>query len=515
MATGSSSLARRSLKGALVLPGVWAMKRKRRIATREVYRWKARLNLDGSKQLHGVHFWETYAPVASWPTIRLLLSIAIINNWPTKQIDFVMAYPQADIKTDNVFMEVPKGFEIEGASPKEFVLHVKKNVYGGKDSGRTWNEWMVERLLKAGFKQSNIDPCVFTHGNAFYITYTDDSILCGPDPQELDDIVEKIKAAGLNITDDGTIGDFLGVEIDRRDDGTVHLSQPQLIERVLKDLRLNGSNVTSKETPAKVSTILRRGDDDSPAFDSSFNYRSVIGKLNYLLTTRLDIAYAVSQLARFSADPKLHHGHAVRWLGRYLAGTRDKGIIYTPRAEGFRVYVDADFSGNWSKDTASWDPDTARSRSGFVITYAGCPIYWGSKLQTEIALSSTESEVLAASESLRHVIHMMDLIEELKERGFPVHSHAPQVRTRLYEDNSGALEIMKVPKLRPRTKHLNVKYHHYREAVRQGRITIHKIETECQPADLLTKSLITISLREAPTVPHGMVGSIRDGFERE
>jgi len=80
----------------------------------------------------------------------------------------------------------------------------------------------------------------------------------------------------------------------------------------------------------------------------------------------LDIAYAVNQCARFSSDPKEHHGHAVRWIGRYLAGTKDKGLILNPKNESFQVYVDADFSGNWSKDTAEWDPDTARSRSGFI-----------------------------------------------------------------------------------------------------------------------------------------------------
>jgi len=97
--------------------------------------------------------------------------------------------------------------------------------------------------------------------------------------------------------------------------------------------------------------------------------------------------------------------------------------------------------------------------------------------------------VIAASESLRHIIHMMDLIDEFKARGFPVFANTHQVHTRLYEDNSGAIEIMKVPKVCSRTKHLNVKNHHYREAVRKPRIKIFNIESECQPSDMLTKSL--------------------------
>ncbi|KAI2508434.1 hypothetical protein MHU86_5961 [Fragilaria crotonensis] len=68
-------------KGHKIMPSVCSMKRKRRIATREVYKWKARLNIDGSKQEEGVNFWETFAPVASWSTIRIVLIQCLINGW--------------------------------------------------------------------------------------------------------------------------------------------------------------------------------------------------------------------------------------------------------------------------------------------------------------------------------------------------------------------------------------------------------------------------------------------------
>ena len=66
--------------GVSVLPSVWSMKRKRRIATREIYKWKARLNVHGGKQVHGVNFWETYAPVVNWTSIRLHLILALLNG---------------------------------------------------------------------------------------------------------------------------------------------------------------------------------------------------------------------------------------------------------------------------------------------------------------------------------------------------------------------------------------------------------------------------------------------------
>jgi hypothetical protein len=77
--------------GIKILPAVWVMKRKRLIATREVYKWKARLNIDGSKQEEGVNYWETFSPVASWAAIRMALITTLIHGWFTKQIDFVLA----------------------------------------------------------------------------------------------------------------------------------------------------------------------------------------------------------------------------------------------------------------------------------------------------------------------------------------------------------------------------------------------------------------------------------------
>ena len=477
-------------KGSTILPAVWAMKRKRRIATREVYKWKARLNIDGSKQIKGLNYWETYAPVASWPTIRLILIMSIVQGWYTRQIDYVLAYTQADAETDNLYMKVPKGFEIPGDDPNNpYVLKIRKNIYGQKQAGRVWNKHLVRKLKSVGFKQSAIDECVFYRGKSIYVLYTDDSILAGPDNEELDQIIKDMQEAKLDLTVDGDICDFLGVRIEKTPDGTIHLTQPHLIDQILKDLRLTKENVVPKHTPALVNTILRRFTDSEP-FDGHFNYRSVVGKLNYLeKSTRPDISYAVHQCARFAADPKIEHGKAVLWLGRYLAATKDQGIIFKPTLQSFDCYVDADFSGNWNRDEATGDPDTARSRSGYVIQYAGCPIVWASKLQTQVALSTTEAEYIALSTALRDTIPLMELVKELRENGFDYTATQPTIHCKVFEDNSGALEIATVHKFRPRTKHINTQYHHFRQYVENGKITIIAISTEDQCADILTKSL--------------------------
>lgn len=319
--------------------------------------------------------------------------------------------------------------------------------------------------------------------------YTDDSILAGPNQDEIEQVIKDIKAANLDVTEEGTLEDFLGVNIDRKEDGSIHLTQPHLIDQILKDLKLDGPNVKTKPTPTPATKLISHH-SASEAFDESFHYRSVIGKLNFLeKSTRPDISYTTHQCARFTSSPRKEHGNALRWLGRYLKGTRDKGLIITPDPnQDLMVYVDADFAGNWDPKESD-KRDTARSRHGYIIKYGGCIVTWKSQLQTEICLSSTESEYTGLSYALREAIPIMQTLKEMKEMGFPIGTTKSDVYCTVFEDNSGAIEMANHHKYRPRTKHLNVKLHHFRDYVTRGQITVNPISTKNQQADLLTKGL--------------------------
>ena len=164
-------------QGETILPSLWQMKRKRDIMTRAITKYKARLNVDGSRMKKGLHHDETYAPVAKWNSIRILLTLALLNNWHTTQLDYVLAFPQAPVEKE-LYMHIPKGFEIEGAKKEVYVFKLHKNVYGQKQAGRVWNQYLVNELTKElKFTQSKVDECVFFRGQTIYILYTDDSIL--------------------------------------------------------------------------------------------------------------------------------------------------------------------------------------------------------------------------------------------------------------------------------------------------------------------------------------------------
>jgi Reverse transcriptase (RNA-dependent DNA polymerase)/GAG-pre-integrase domain len=473
--------------GQTVLPAVWAMRRKRNIQTQEVYKWKARLNVHGGKQIKGLNYWETYAPVASWASIRLVMNLAAFLKWEIRQLDFVLAFLQAPVETD-IFMEIPTGFKITKADQPDSVLHLVNNLYGQKQAGRVWNLYLADGLKALGFHQSKNDPCIFWRGKSLIVIYTDDTIVTGPDPQELDKIIADI-GARFEITSQLKIDDFLGVHVARDETAsTITLTQPQLIKSIIKDLGLK-ENSTTRNTPALSTKILHKY-ESSPPHNEDWHYRSVIGKLNYLeKSSRPDLAYAVHQCARFSENPRIEHTKAVKLIGRYLLATSNLGIICKPSNKSFDCYCDADFCGLWDPHLAEHDPSTARSRSGYIVLYADCPVVWASKLQTEIALSTTESEYVALSQSLREVLPLMRLVKELASAGFGMSTTQPKIHCRVFEDNSGALAMARTPKMRPRTKHMNIKYHHFREAVSKGDVTIHAIRTDEQIADIFTKPL--------------------------
>ncbi len=151
----------------------------------------------------------------------------------------------------------------------------------------------------------------------------------------------------------------------------------------------------------------------------------------------------------------------------------DLGLKFKPNPKkGFECYCDTDFSGNWNKVCALMDPSTAKSQSSRIIFYAGCPVSWASKLQLQVALSTTEAEYIAMSQSLCDVIPIMNLLQGMREQDYQ-DICTTHIYCEVFENNSGALELARLLKLRPRTKHINICYHHFCKHVHKGLIKIY------------------------------------------
>ena len=163
--------------------------------------------------------------------------------------------------------------------------------------------------------------------------------------------------------------------------------------------------------------------------------------LGYLqLTTRPDISMATHQCARFNHNPKLCHERAGKRICKYLLGTMEKRIIFCSNpSKGLECYVNADFAGGWSSGDTT-NPESVLSRTGFFICYAGCPIYWQSKLQSEITLSTTESEYVALSMAMREVLPFMNLMKEISTF-LSVQSSTPEIKCTTWEDNHSCIKV--------------------------------------------------------------------------
>ena len=390
-------------------------------------------------------------------------------------------------------MELPVGFDApNGESRKFYVLRLNKSLYGLKQAGYNWFAKLSNGLQDRGFVQSSIDPCVFFGTKCIVLTYVDDCIIISDTCERINKLIQSRHDGDENfvLQDEGTIDKYLGVEIRQLDDSSFELTQPFLIERITKFLGIDNGRTNEKLTPVGKPLLNRDLNGVSRKYD--WEYRGAIGMLTYLTgSVRPDIAMAVHQCARFSINPKRSHEQAVMRIGRYLLSTKEKGMIYRSDClKGIEVYVDADFAGGW--DPA--DPMNAESiysRTGYVICYAGCPVYWQSKLQTEIALSTAEAEYMALSQALRETLPTSNLMKEINVI-FPLYLPSPRFIIKIREDNQSCIAMASNPKFSPRTRHIAIKYHHFRKHVitrtnPDGFIQIEYCPTDDQIADIFTK----------------------------
>ena len=308
-----------------VLKSIWAFKLKR-FPDGSPQKFKARFCARGDLQQEGIDFFDTYAPVVKWSTIRMLLIETLSRNWVTRQVDFTNAFAQGEL-SEIVFLEPPKAFE--GSDGLDKVLKLHKSLYGLRQAAKTFFEKLKDGLEERGFRQSSHDPCLFMKKDMMCVVYVDDTIFSGPNADEIE---AEIKSIGIcdteqrhafELRNEGEVNDFLGIRISKTGPKSYYLTQPGLIKKVLAHAAMENCKPVS--TPA-VSTALGR-DEHGKEFSESWDYASIIGMLMYLSqNTRPDIAFAVHQCARFTHNPKNSHAVGVKHILRYLKGTQDKGM---------------------------------------------------------------------------------------------------------------------------------------------------------------------------------------------
>lgn len=475
-----------------VLSSVWAFKRKR-YPDGSIRKLKARFCARGFEQQEGVDYFETFAPVVMWITVRLLLIMSILMDLDTKQIDYTAAFVHAPIDC-LVYVACPKGFEVTGK-----VWRLKKSLYGLAQSPRNFFLHTKNQLEnQLGFTQSEADPCLFIASDVICLIYVDDALLFYKDATAVTRLTNKMDNLKIQFREEEDVAGFLGVHIERTGN-EIHLTQKGLTERIIAAMHLNDSAVKPLETPAKGYLPI---DEDGEPPLGMFSYPSVVGQLNYLQGhSRPDITMATSQVARFVHKPRRSHELALIQIGRYLKGTIDKGIILKPtdfQNFSIDVYVDAAFATGWGSEDST-NPDAVRSRTGYIIEVANCPVLWVSKLQSSIATSTMEAEYTALSVAMRAFIPLQAVVKSVISGLAYAKRQIITFKATVHEDNQGALILANLEPGRHtvRSKFYALRLHWFRKWVHnpESNITIQFVGTDLQKADFLTKALPAATLK--------------------
>ena len=179
--------------------------------------------------------------------VRLILILVLAWGWKARQMDYVMAFTQAPTERP-MFMEIPKGYTLSYGDPKDYVLEILANTYGARQAPRVWYKYLRSRLKKAKWKQSKWFPIIFDEAGVIYVLYVDDSIIIGATDEKLDAEIALLRKLRLQLTVEGSLEDFLGVNITKIKHNVFHLHQAHQISNILKDLHLQ-DNTNIKTIP--------------------------------------------------------------------------------------------------------------------------------------------------------------------------------------------------------------------------------------------------------------------------
>ena len=379
---------------------------------------------------------ETYSPTTRFTSIRTLLQKATNEKLHIHQMDVKGAYLNAPIDKD-IYIQQPTGYEQQSYGEQKLTCHLRKSLYGLKQSGRNWHSTLTNFLKSKGFTPNAIDQCIYTRtvNNEYVIVlfWVDDILICSKTLALISEIKDLLRDK-FQMDDRGPLTWFLGIDFRKLADGNYIMSQHRYCEAILERFGMSECNPVT--TPAEKDLVLKPRNENEKA--PNFPFRQAIGSIVYLATaTRPDLSFIVSKLSQHLEKPSTLHITALKRVLRYIKGTKSFSLKFTPTDAALTAYTDSD----WANDS-----EDRRSTSGFVITLGSAPISWKSKKQHTVALSSCEAEYMALAEATKEIIYLRSLCSAME---------IPQlIPTTLFCDNQGAIALTSErSKQQQRTKH--------------------------------------------------------------
>lgn len=469
---------------------------------------KVRLVAKGYSQLPGIDFTETYSPVVKATSIRLMAALAAEKGLIIHQMDVVTAYLNGHLE-EKIYMDVPVQLEavlekiitgepvgldakiiedekiisvarrwIKVIKKKEdCVCLLTKALYGLKQSGLQWYKRLKDVLLKMGLNLSSSDPCLFfiNHKEKILLVtiYVDDILIASNNLLWINHVKETLSKC-FRMKDLGRVNKCLGIDFHQNeDDYSITLSQSDYVDKLLE--RFGMTDCKPANTPIETKCTLTRPEIIDEQMMREIPYQSLIGGLLYLaISTRPDIAFAVSFLSQFNSFYNQTHWKAAKRVLRYLKGTKNYQIRYVRNGEELHGFVDADWASNLLD---------RHSFTGYAFIYASSPISWETRKQRTAALSTTDAELMGISDATREAIFLKNLMKSI---GLQLDSIT------LWNDSQSAQSRIKNPTTHSRSKHMEVRRHFIKEIIDEGFLKLEYISTHQMPADILTKGLTHI-----------------------
>ena len=433
-------------------------------------KFKARLVARGDTQIEGENFFEVFSPTLRSESIRRLVAFAVQTGCQIHHLDVQTAFLNAPLEED-VYIEIPEGFQQFGSRTK--CLKANMSIYGLRQAGRNWNKFFKKKLIDMGYVQSAADPCIFIKYNqegeiiSVIGIFVDDCLVVGGEEENA--LVKKLLMEIFKMHDLGPLKFALGIKFDQKD-GTIQMSQQHYVDKMLEKFSMQDCKPTNTPLPIKSATNIEP--DNKPLQDIN-KYQQIIGSLIFISnSTRPDIAYAVSHLARAMHAPLESDLTAAKRVLRYLKGTRNYALNFNNKDQDLIIYSDS-----------SWAEEQGRkSVGGYASICAGAAISWKSSKQPTIAMSTMEAEYIALAEAAKEA----QWLRKLEQEFFPKKISTP---TTICEDNQSTIKLSNNPIHTNRSKHIDIKYHKIQELVEDKIIKVQYVPGTEMTADIMTKSL--------------------------
>ena len=444
-----------------VLEHKWVFKKKPLDDTATIFLCKALCVARGDLQKAFLDYDpdSLYAPVAAHESLRVLIAFAANNNQILEGGDVANAYLYGSIDTP-VFMEHPTSSTGIESHPG-YVCELDKSIYGVLQAANLWGSSFHQRILSWGFKASHFDVRIYflRRGSSFIILaiVVDDMSFVSNDRNMLEHFKNKLRAT-FDVKLFGPLRNFIGWSIIRSPHG-IMVHQAPYVRKLLEKYGMQHANVVLTPLPTNASHQLLPAFEDEPHLSKQdhSSYRAIVGGILYLaVCTRPDLSFAIGALARQMHAPTMRHFRMLKRVLRYIAGTRNLVLHYARVApletSALLAAVDSDWGGII---------ESRRSTTGYLVSIHDTPVYWRSKRQTVITLSSGEAEYVALSTCAKDVTWIRKFFTEICTQT-PWSESNTIAPTTVEIDSTAGASIASNQNMSARNKHISLKYHHLR-----------------------------------------------------